>query len=362
MLYTRELHEPLTDRAWDEAWARDAIAAIVADADSAYGDLWPADPNDAAGVSHTPLKDVYCGAAGVVWALAELGSSLDLPRIAHEVVERYREAPDTVTGVELPREHRSSLLCGEGGILFVACKLASDESLERDLRALVDANLTNETNELMWGVPGTLMIARAMGWSDAVDAAARALRDARDADGLWTQNLHGHETQMLGPVHGFVGNVAALGDSTGAAAILAQHALRENGHVNWLPAPTDPKIRLQWCHGAPGIVTTATAYLDEDLLLGGAQLTWDAGPFDAHAKGVGLCHGTAGNGYALLKAFERTQDELWLERARAFAVHALEQVQRLEPRYSLLSGGIGAALFAADCVSATPRFPIVDRL
>jgi hypothetical protein len=361
MLYTPALHEPLTHRPWNEAWVRAAVAAIVADADRAYGDLWPADSSDAAGIENTPLKDVYCGAAGVAWALAELGSSLDLPHVACEVVERYREAPDTVTSIELPREHRSSLLCGEGGILFVACKLAPNEALAHDLRGLVDANLTNETNELMFGVPGTLLIARAMGWDDAAAAGERALRDARGADGLWTQHLGGHATQMFGPVHGFVGNVAALGDTAGAGDILARHALRENGHVNWLPAPTDPKIRLQWCHGAPGIVATAVDYLDEDLLLGGAQLTWDAGPFATHEKGPGLCHGTAGNGYALLKMFERTQDELWLERARAFAVHALEQVQALPPRYSLFTGGVGAALFAEDCLAGAPRFPFVNR-
>ena len=52
------------------------------------------------------------------------------------------------------------------------------------------------------------------------------------------------------------------------------------------------------------------------------------------AKGASICHGTAGNGYALLKAFARTGDERWLERARRFAVHALAQMrrQRLEPR------------------------------
>ena len=45
-------------------------------------------------------------------------------------------------------------------------------------------------------------------------------------------------------------------------------------------------------------------------------------------KGSGICHGTAGNGHAFLKVFERTGDELWLDRARRFAVHAVEQVER----------------------------------
>ena len=77
-------------------------------------------------------------------------------------------------------------------------------------------------------------------------------------------------------------------------------------------------------------------------MLAGAELTWRAG---AHRdrRELGICHGTAGNGYALLKAFERTGDERWLERARRFAVHALAQVRlqraaRGRGRYSLFTG------------------------
>jgi hypothetical protein len=36
----------------------------------------------------------------------------------------------------------------------------------------------------------------------------------------------------------------------------------------------------------------------------------------------------AGNGYAFLKLFERTGDQLWLDRARAFEMHPVEQVER----------------------------------
>ena len=95
-------------------------------------------------------------------------------------------------------------------------------------------------------------------------------------------------------------------------------------------------------------------------MLQGAELIWDAGPLDDEEKGAGLCHGTAGNGYGFLKTFARTGDELWLERARAFAVHALEQVDRLPNRYSLFTGGIGAALFAADCLEGRSAFPVID--
>jgi len=89
--------------------------------------------------------------------------------------------------------------------------------------------------------------------------------------------------------------------------------------------------------------------------------------FCTRAPGVvaGFCHGTSGNGFALLKAFARTGNELWLERARPFAVHALAQAERIATAnghrgYSLFTGDVGTALFAAACLDADPRFPIVD--
>jgi hypothetical protein len=112
------------------------------------------------------------------------------------------------------------------------------------------------------------------------------------------------------------------------------------------------------------VVCSAGSYLDEELVLAGAELTWVAG---AHrdAKGAGICHGTAGNGYALLAAFARTGDELWLDRARLFAMHALAQTRRRRDergrgRYSLFTGDLGVALFLAACLDARSAFPVVD--
>ena len=148
--------------------------------------------------------------------------------------------------------------------------------------------------------------------------------------------------------------------------VLSRLAVREDGLANWPPSagddqlehPRTGEIRLQWCHGAPGIVATTAPYLDEELVLAGAELTWRAG---AHReqKGAGICHGTAGNGYALLAAFERTGDELWLDRARRFAMHALPQAEREEPLYGLWIGAIGAAVFASDCLDARCRYPFL---
>ena len=179
------------------------------------------------------------------------------------------------------------------------------------------------------GLAGTMLIAQAMHgwtgeqrWADAWRESAEALMGRRDEDGIWTQQLYGKPGRHLGPAHGLVGIVHALLQVESewseslpreTAEILAREAIVEDGLATWPAAAGGPLapasgIRLQWCHGAPGMVATAAPYLDEELLLAGAELTWRAG---AHReeKGAGLCHGTAGNGYALLKAFERTGDE-----------------------------------------------------
>ena len=138
------------------------------------------------------------------------------------------------------------------------------------------------------------------------------------------------------------------------------------------PAPREPSFHVRVTAGSSSSgalarrVSSPSAwdYLDEDLVLAGAELVWRAGAHQDE-KGHGLCHGTSGNGFALLKAFARTGDERWLERARRFAVHALAQAERMATangrrRYSLFTGDVGTALFAAACLDPDPRFPVVD--
>ena len=393
MLYRPEAFEPLADEPWDEAGVRTAIAAIVSDADEAFDPetLWPANEWDA-WQSTSPLKDLYCGAGGVVWGLDALRrrghaeTHINLAAAAARALELQRERPDLAGLEELPTPPASSLFCGETGTLLMAWRLAPSAELADALLERVRDNVANEAEELMWGSPGTLVAAHVMhGWTgeerwlEAWRESAEALRSRRDANGLWTQRLYGAEPrQIVGPAHGLAGNVHALlqgederdyrlGHET--AAVLSREAVVEGGLANWPPVAGGPlerndQIRLQWCHGAPGIVTTAATYLDEELLLAGAELTWQAGAHGAE-KGAGLCHGTAGNGFALLAAFARTGDERWLERGRRFAVHALAQAERVRTeagrgRYSLMTGDVGVALFAATCLDGDARFPVLD--
>ncbi len=396
MLYRPEAFEPLSDTPWDAARAHDAIRAIVEDTDGAYRGrrlFWPAEEWDRWQAT-SPMKNLYVGTAGVLFALDELRrrglaeTRHDLAELALCNLELFRERPDFMK-IKLPEPKESSLLCGETGILLVAWRLAPSAVLTDELLARVRENGSNEATSVMWGTPGTLLAAYTMlewtgdeRWREAWNDGAVAFLARRGDDGLWTGRPNGEEFRSLTPPHGLVGNVQALrlllDDESReqiereTAAVLERTAVVEDGLANWpprdrptLPAP-DGQIRVQWCAGAPGIVVGAHEYLDEELLLAGAELVWQIGP-PGLEKGPCICHGTAGNGHAFLAAFERTGDERWLERARRFAIHALEQVERLRAdrgrgRYSLWTGDVGVALFVADCLGAESAYPFFDSI
>ena len=54
-----------------------------------------------------------------------------------------------------------------------------------------------------------------------------------------------------------------------------------------------------------------------------------------------------------------------MERARRFAMHAIEQVERERAalgrgRYTLFTGDVGVALYLRSCLEADAAFPIID--
>jgi lantibiotic modifying enzyme len=372
MLFRESEHEAPAATPWDDVRAEAAIAEIVADAEAAADDdTWPIHPLDDGDDLVGRQTTLYLGAAGMAWALGTLGSRLDAAAIAERALDDYRHAPDF--GEAVP-----ALLTGESGILLALEALAPDAARADRLLELVRANAENKTNELMWGAPGTMLAAQTMHertgdqrWVDAWRESADVLLSRWDDDGLWTQKLYGKVSRYLGPAHGFAGNVHALlrgGEDVAerAARTVEARALREDGLANWDPVDgaRPDQIRVQWCHGAPGMVASLSRLPCEELLVAGGELTWRAGPL---AKGPALCHGTAGNGYAFLALFERTQDERWLDRARRFAAHAIEQVARMREehgrgRYTLWTGDVGVALYLRSCLDADARFPTLDYM
>lgn len=394
-LYDPERHEAIAGGAWDEARARAFVAGLVEEVETRAeaGPLWPMHPLDVVDDDEGagPATGLYLGAAGVCWALDALAArgwartSVRWRERARSLIAIARARPET--GTRAP-----SYFLGEVGVLAVA---GDDDDALCDA---IESNIEHVALEPLWAAPGTMLPALfayrrtgAARWRDLWLRNARHLIahwEAPDHAGrsLWTQSLYGETVRLLGAAHGFAGNAFALLagrdllDADEAAAVVARTretflmtAVRRDGRASWWPQVGvarrgRDKLLVQWCHGAPGMVTALAglpADPDTDLVLGEAgALIWDAGPL---AKGPGLCHGTAGNGYAFLALHARTGERRWLERARAFAMHALGQAEAARAehgraRCSLYTGDLGVALYLADCADGRGAFPALTTL
>jgi hypothetical protein len=401
MLYDPARHEALTPQPWDEARARAAIAGIVADTEARFdaGSYWPLHPLDREGegpdMVETPL---YHGAAGVVWALHYLqdGGAVRLSRDYLAGAGHLLAANRGWLAAQGLANESASWLMGDTPILMMA--LAREPGCANHARALherIACNIEHPARELMWGAPGTLLAALFLhersgdpAWAALFRATAGTLWrqlewSEQHACAYWTQELYGRRSTYLDAVHGFI--AAAVPLIRGRHLLDAERweawrrciantvrrtADLEGNQANWRPQlfgtqrEADKKL-LQFCHGAPGFAICLAGFPGDeldDLLLAAGETVWAAGPL---AKGSNLCHGTGGNGYALLVLYQRTGDPRWLARARAFAMHGMAQVERDaahygQGRYSLWTGDPGFAIYLWDCIRAEAAFPTLD--
>ena len=396
MLFTPARHEPLVDRPFSEAVAQEVIERIAARAqrelDATEG-RWPLDPADVEREGEGPASALYHGAAGISWALGELDTGLVDRELVEGLEARILAEPDT------PGYAVHGVWLGVAGVLAVAERHWPDPSRRVRLADLARASLDSPALEVMFGHPGHMALAAQLHartgeqrWSEIWSAGAeRLLEEWRHDDALgvwlWTQRFGTREARNVGAAHGLVGNVHVL--IRGGSLLAAEHrdeverravetltrlAVVEDGMANWPPVAGGPltandRIRVQWCHGAAGILISLWDLAPDDeawgeLLLAGGRLVWQAGPIRDEP---GLCHGTAGNAYALLALWRRTGDDEWLERARVFAQHAATQVEERAERlghgrHSLLTGDEGVALCLAACLTGDERLPVADRL
>ena len=399
-LFAPARHTTLAGEPWSDARARAALAAIVEDIERAYGGdelVWPNHPDDLEGDPDVPFRTLYLGAGGVVWALARLARDghaeprIDLPGLSVALYERWLEAPEFESLYPAPHP---SLLMGSAGLLLLADELAPDAGAprpagggDRGERAQPDARAAvGLARARCW---------RRWPWPSGIDGAERwaALWRASAAwllaewrGEVWEQDMYGRRTTTSGPGHGFAGNVHALlrgrallepdaaaeverARRGGASSHLAQH---DGACVQW-PAvlgetlPSE-KTRTQWCHGAPGMVIALGALLRptpelDALFLGGGEMTWAAGPLRASSS---LCHGTAGNGFAFLRLFERYRRRAVARPAPApspctrSARWTRRDARSGRGRYTLFTGDAGVAVFLAACLAGDARFPVVD--
>lgn len=408
-LFDPARHEPLTSTPWSEAAAREAIVRIAAAAHAEFDTTrgsWPAHPRDEPKTPDERFAELYFGSGGAVWALRDLASQ---GAIDAATVRDYRPwlaaMPAAVQASIAAAGHThgdASFLIGRSGVLLLRWSFGRQREIADELFTVVQGNLRNPAREALWGNPGTVLaaihMAEASGevrWMRLVQQAVAVLLEEMQLDPetgtwVWEQDLYGRKTRYLGAGHGLVGNAypalrgADLLDEGTVALMLDRvwhtldaTALRSGEGINWHPlidaernaaATAAGRLPLvQDCHGAPGVVcrlATAPRTPQWDALLRGAgELTWAAGPL---SKGVSLCHGTSNSTLTMLKLWRRFREPLWLERARALAMHGIEQIERHRAQYgqgrnTLWSGDLGAACVLWNCVIADDRFPTLDH-
>jgi Lanthionine synthetase C-like protein len=393
LLYDPDQHRPLDARPWSDAEACAAIEAIAGDAIRAYQGperLWPNAVDDLEGEPDVPFRGAYLGAAGVAWALdvlAREGLAPELPglgELADSLPEGFRRAPELVAFAPPPA---ASLLFGESGVLLAVEAIRRTGEHLDDLEACIRRNARNPTLELCWGSPGTMVAAlelwRHTGeerWREVwLDSAEWLIGEWHET--VWVEDLYGEKRRFTGAGHGFASNAFVLlagQDLLGHSAdeltrcirgVLGQLAVEEDGLAQWFPLADqeDGRRPVQWCHGSPGIITSLSGLPADDetdrLLAAGGELTWRAGPL---TRGVGMCHGTAGNAYAFLSLYSRSGAEHWLQRARMFAMDAVADVERHREasgrgRYTLFTGDVGVALLLRSCLAADGTFPFIGQ-
>jgi hypothetical protein len=296
-----------------------------------------------------------------------------------------------------PYPEQSSFLFGELPLLLLQYKQAPSETKATDILRSIHKNDNQPIRELMWGMAGSMLAAYFMyewtqetRWQAVFKSQAASLLQELQPVGeigwLWTVDLYGTQQRYLGPVHGFASNLMPLlvgrqmlsdeefqAIAAKVMTTVVNTAVSDVRFANW-PAVYDPDNSVQslelvqYCHGAPGMVTALAALPSgvhepfDRILEQGGELTWQAGPLK---KGSNLCHGTAGNGYAFLKLFVRTENQMWLDRARAFAMHAIKQSRLSKQlyaqlRYPLWTGDLGLAIYLWDCLQAQANFPTID--
>lgn len=388
MLYDQDRHETICSIKWSEEKVRSTLIDIFDRTIQNFDpfNFWPKDPDEDSPTAVN--KSIYFGAAGTLWALEKLSIFLkkDLPFdksiLISSIYEQYISTPDTENIVP-------SFFLGEVGILLINYKYDPSFEIENRLFQIIKENIENPTIEALWGAPGTMLGASYMyehtkdkKWLNLYLENVQFLlstwhEDAEKGYSIWTQDLYNKILVLVGAGHGFMGNIfpllkdLKLVSTEDRTTILSKAlqttkklAIEENNIINWpvTDKKEDRKWLVQWCHGAPGAITSLSFFpkdMDAELeviLEKAGELIWQAGPL---RKKIALCHGTDGNGFAFLKLYKRTGNTLWLDRARQFAMHAIEQ---RNGRYTLFTGELGLAMYLVNCIKGEDDFPMLDTI
>lgn len=388
MLFDKARHEPLTKASWDKNIVQAEISSIIDDIERSLlpEACWPTHPLDAESYPRVgPKWSAYAGAAGTIHALqilSKYGYKVnDLSGLIEGVYQSFLKTPDV--SVE------PGLQIGELGILMPAILVHPDnQKLSRLVIRCMEDTIDLPLYEITSGQSGMMHAALALyrksgksHWKGLFVKGAKSLmdnwtQDTETGEWLWQSQVFGPKRHYYGACHGVTGNANILLQGADllpsgytemiikrTVATLNISVKQKDNLANWTlcTKPNIDKLLVQWCHGAAGIVTamSRTPAIDspeskllDELLDKTGELVWQAGPL---LKGSNICHGTSGNGYAFLYLYQKTGKSVWLERARIFAMHSIEQCQKArlhygQGRYTLWTGDAGLAIYLYHCI------------
>ncbi|KAA8491686.1 LanC-like protein 3-like [Porphyridium purpureum] len=321
---------------------------------------------------------VYTGAAGDAIALMR-GGDADAARC--RAAEACSLASWATTSRSRWRTGSGTMICGPAGARVV------NEAMTGAPAELVVPN-TFDANETLYGRAGTLDALRlAPSTPKSLISRLAAELLAAGPEYSW------HGKTYLGAAHGLCGIahslIATYDEVLDVRPPEAVHSMIDRiadlvlAHHGAFPSRPDGSVRLtQWCHGSPGALLCLMRACRAAQLFSGsessaspqrwlqaARLAADhvaaSDPF-CRAKGVGLCHGAAGNGWALLSLarspWGTPSDE---ERVRHFARAIVDDAPRLglDDPHSLFNGRGGRVCFLAAVLNETwMGFPAVDSV
>jgi Lanthionine synthetase C-like protein len=223
---------------------------------------------------------------------------------------------------------------------------------------------------------------------DILREGKRTAAAASDTDLLLLWTWHG--TRYLGAAHGVVGILQALLSVERFELLSAMNSVFPNNGMTPIQDTVDKLAEycwpsgnlyssiessqkqdrlVHWCHGAPGHVLLLkqaagvfgeTRYLEMAKRIA-SDVVWQRGLL---RKGVGLCHGIAGNAYVFLSLGKT--DERWVDNAHFFAHFAMEHLPELELQpdrpYSTFEGLAGLSLLLLDLADpASAKFPLYEH-
>jgi len=335
---------------------------------------------------------IYTGEGGVAFTLLHLAAQRAAhspPReLAAEALRRLRAGERNFSS------RRVTLLEGAPGSLALQAWAHRQRNEARETAACVErleafapraAGLEPGECEVLYGRCGflgaVLFVRQKLGAANLLaEPAARIVRQVlaagrAQACGAWPLYYEWHGKCYFGGAHGIAGILLTLlqmpvelAQADGEAASLVRATAEvllarrfESGNLPSSEGSARDKC-VQWCHGAPGLVPLllkmAEVYEEPrylQLAREAGETVWARGLLST--KGLGLCHGIPGNGYALLALHRATGEGAWLRRAQHFAAFAAERRQELTPLadrpHSLFEGLAGAICFWEDTIRAS---------